>query len=47
MRRRWMFMVPAVILGVALFTWLGGTIVRLLGRGRWTLARPAGDRTGA
>src|SRR5262245_23967990 len=30
MRRRWMFIIPAAILGMVLFTFLGGTAVRLL-----------------
>src|SRR5438445_11624691 len=30
MRRRWLFIVPAALLGMVLFTFLGGTIVRQL-----------------
>ena len=30
MRRRWMFIVPAALLGMTLFIFIGGTIVRLL-----------------
>ena len=30
MRRRWIFIAPAVILGILLFTFIGGEVVRLL-----------------
>ena len=30
MRRKWVFIVPAAIIGMVLFAFLGGTIVRLL-----------------
>ena len=30
MRRRWMFIAPLAILGMVLFTFIGGTVVRLL-----------------
>jgi len=30
MRKKWIFIVPAAILGMVVFTFLGGTIVRLL-----------------
>jgi hypothetical protein len=30
MRRKWIFIVPAALLGIALFTFIGGEVVRLL-----------------
>jgi len=30
MRRKWMFLVPAAMLGIALFTFIGGELVKLL-----------------
>jgi hypothetical protein len=30
MRRRWIFMVPAAIAGMVLFTFIGGEVVKLL-----------------
>ncbi len=30
MRRKWIFIVPAALLGMALFTFIGGEVVRLL-----------------
>ena len=30
MRRRWIFIVPAALLGIVLFTFIGGEVVRLL-----------------
>ena len=35
MRRKWIFIVPAAILGIVLFTFLGGTLVR--GLWNWLL----------